>query len=150
MIDKYGNANGYKISPVTNHLSSIAKLNFGIVINMILIPAFFFSFLVALCRKFDGVIDTNIFILLIPLWTVILPLIIFLVVNGVATKNSRANKCEKLSLSLMVPSGIIASTILLLLHSEGYMPKAKIFVLLIPSFVSDICTYLYLRCLIKP
>jgi hypothetical protein len=72
-------------------------------VNILLIPCFFYSFLVALCMKFDGMIDTSIFILLIPLWVIILPLFIFVVINGLATKNSRANKCEKLTVSLMVP-----------------------------------------------
>ena len=102
MIDKYGD-NRVKL---TDHILSVAKINFGLAINMILIPGFFYGFLVALCLRFDGKIDTSYFILLIPLWIILLPLFIFIILNGLGTKNSRANKCEKISLSLMLPSKI--------------------------------------------
>ena len=135
------------------------KINFGMIVNALLIPCFFYGFLVALCMKFDGMIDTSIFTLLIPLWVIILPLIIFTVIKGVATKNSRANKCEKITLSLMVPckyiywfnliGGFLASLILFLLYVEEIIEKPKMFYLLIPCFSSIICLYLYMRCLIK-
>ena len=47
--------------------------------------------------------EIGLFILLIPLWVIALPIIIFIILNGISTKNSRANKCEKLTLSLTVP-----------------------------------------------
>ena len=154
MIEKYGD-NKIKLG---DHVLTVAKINFGIIVNMLLIPAFFYGFLVALCMRFDGMIDTSFFILLIPLWMILLPLFIFIILNGVATKNSRANKCEKISLSLMLPSktfpvnfigGFLASLILLLLYADGVLVKAKVFYMLIPCFVSIICMYLYMRCLIK-
>ena len=80
------------------------KIDFGMVINSILIPAFFYGFWVALCLRFDGKIKTSLFILLIPLWTIMIPLFIYTVLNGLATTNSRANKCEKIFLSCLVPS----------------------------------------------
>ena len=125
------------------------KINFGMIINSLMIPCFFYGFLVALCMKFDSMIDTSIFILLIPLWVLILPLVIFIVIKGVATRNSRANKCEKITLSLMVPSGFLASFIMLLLYVEKFIEKPKILFVLIPCFSSIICLYLYMRCLIK-
>ena len=100
MIEKYGDGK----TKVSDHAFTIAKINIGLVLNMFLIPGFFYGFLVALCMRFDGMIDTNYFLLLIPLWVILLPLFIFIILNGLATKNSRANKCEKLSLSLMFPS----------------------------------------------
>ena len=99
MIEKHGE----NTVTLGGHLLSMAKINFGMVINMFMIPGFFYGFLVALCMRFDGWIDTSLFILLIPLWIILLPMFIFIVLNGIATKNSRANKCEKLTLSLMVP-----------------------------------------------
>lgn len=132
-----------------NHEFHTMKINFGMIVNSLLIPCFFYGFLVALCMKFDGIIETSIFILLIPLWVIILPIVIFIVIKGVATKNSRANKCEKITLSLMVPCGFLASFILLLLNVEKVIEKPKIFYLLIPCFTSIICLYLYMRCLIK-
>lgn len=142
-----------------NHQLHTMKINFGMIVNSLLIPCFFYGFLVALCMKFDGIIETSIFILLIPLWVIILPIVIFIVIKGVATKNSRANKCEKITLSLMVPckfilfysflGGFLASFILLLLYVEKVIEKPKIFYLLIPCFTSIICLYLYMRCLIK-
>lgn len=103
MIEKYGDSN----MSVMQHAIVSMKINFGIMLNMLVIPCFFYGFLVALCMKFDGMIDTSILTLLIPLWVIILPLIIFIVINGVATRNSSANKCEKISLSLMVPCKLI-------------------------------------------
>jgi hypothetical protein len=103
MIEKYGDSN----MSVMQHEIVSMKINFGIMFNMVVIPCFFYGFLVALCMKFDGMIKTSIFTLLIPLWVIILPLIIFIVINGIATRNSSANKCEKISLSLMVPCKFI-------------------------------------------
>ena len=104
MIEKYGD-NKIKLG---DHVLTVAKINFGIIVNMLMIPAFFYGFLVALCLRFDGMIDTSLFILLIPLWIILLPLFIFIILNGIATKNSRANKCEKVSLSLMLPSNALS------------------------------------------
>ena len=103
MIEKYGD-NKIKLG---DHVLTAAKINFGIIVNMIMIPGFFYGFMVALCMRFDGMIDTSLFILLIPLWIILLPLFIFIILNGFATKNSRANKCEKVSLSLMLPSNTV-------------------------------------------
>jgi hypothetical protein len=50
MIEKYGD-NKIKLS---GHIWSVAKINFGILINMIFVPAFFYGFLVGLCLRFDG------------------------------------------------------------------------------------------------
>ena len=73
---------------------------------MILVPGFFLIFWVGLCLKFDGKDNISVFILLIPLWLIAIPLFIFIVLNGVAVKTSRASKCEKITLSIFVPSKI--------------------------------------------
>lgn len=126
--------------------------------NLILVPGFFYAFWIGLCERFDGHTNTSFFVLLIPLWLIAIPLFIFTVLNGLATQNNRANKCEKISLSLMVPcihftliivGGFFVTFVLLLLYAEKIL-SIKVFILLIPNFVSIICLYLYLRCLIKP
>jgi hypothetical protein len=43
-----------QIESLKIHEKAIAKLDLGIFINMFLIPGFFFSYLVALCRNLDG------------------------------------------------------------------------------------------------
>ncbi|CDW90048.1 UNKNOWN [Stylonychia lemnae] len=146
MIEKYGKEQNMEIS---THLATVAKIDIGLVINGIVIPGFFYGFWLALCMRFDNQIQTNLFILLIPVWVIALPLFIFTVLNGIATQNTRANKCEKITLSVMVPFGFLVSFILLILCAEGII-KTKLFYLLIPNFVSLICLYLYMRCLIKP
>lgn len=72
-------------------------------INLITVPAFFYGFWIALCLRFDGHHDTSLFILLIPVWLIGIPLIVFTILNGLAAQTSRANKCEKLTLSSIVP-----------------------------------------------
>lgn len=86
------------------HIRGLWKIDCGLIINAILIPGFFYSFWVALNLKFDGMIHTSLFVLLIPLWTIAIPLFIFTIFNGLATTNSRANKFEKVFLSTLVPS----------------------------------------------
>eukprot|EP00347_Sterkiella_histriomuscorum_P001426 403372083 len=100
MIELYGKDQNICFN---QHLSSVAKIDFGLILNLMLIPGFFYGFWIALCMRFDGTINTNLFILLIPLWIIIIPLFIFTVLNGLATQNTRANKCEKITLSVMVP-----------------------------------------------
>lgn len=82
----------------------ITCIDLGLVLNALIIPTFFFGFWVALCLKFDGYHDTSLFILLIPFWVLSLPLIIYIILNGLAAKNTRANNCEKIILSSLVPS----------------------------------------------
>lgn len=81
----------------------VYSIDLGLVFNALTIPAFFFAFWAALCMKFDGYTDTSLFILLIPLWVITVPLIIFTILNGLAARNTRANKCEKVMLSSFVP-----------------------------------------------
>lgn len=68
-----------------SHLANITKIDMGLIINFIMIPGFFYGFWLALCMRFDGTINTNLFILLIPLWIIIIPLFVFTVLNGLAT-----------------------------------------------------------------
>lgn len=104
MINKYGKDNNITIS---NHVLMISKIDVGLVINAIVVPGFFYGFWIALCMRFDNAIQTNLFILLIPLWIIALPLFVFAILNGIATQNTRANKCEKITLSVMVPCNLI-------------------------------------------
>lgn len=110
------------------HLQGISTLNLGLVINMLVIPGFFYSFLVALCLKFDGAITTSIFVLLIPLWVVGLPLIFFIILIGISARTSRVSFWQKILISALVPgkyyciifiAGYVVSLILLLLRVEG-------------------------------
>lgn len=146
MVLKYGDS---KLPHLRTHRMGTSCLDLGIVSNVVLVPGFFYGFLVALCMRLDGWINTNFFALLIPLWVIAIPLFLFAVLNGIATKNTRANKCEKITLSLLVPSGFSISFVFLILFAEGLL-QTKVFILLIPHILSLICLYLYLRCLVKP
>lgn len=60
-----------------------------------------------LCLKFDGTLNVSLFVILIPLWIIVLPLFVYTIMKGLAAINSRANKCEKVFLSVLVPSNFI-------------------------------------------
>jgi hypothetical protein len=54
----------------------------------------------------------------------------FVILLGLASQNSKVNKCEKVSLSLLVPSGFITSTILALCVADSIIEMPFTFVFL--------------------
>ena len=99
--------------------------------------------------RLDGTVSTSYFIILIPLWVFLLYLSSFLVVSGLASTNQRVNKCERITLSVLVPIGFILSIALGLALSDGYA-SYPVYATFIPLVASVIFSYLYVRCLIKP
>lgn len=102
-----------------------------------------------LCLRLDGEVTTSYFIILIPVWVFLVYISIFLVISGLASTNQRVNKCERITLSILVPIGFILSLILglVLLDDHATFPVYAVF---IPLLASIIFSYLYVRCLIKP
>ena len=74
---------------------------------------------------------------------------IFLVISGLASTNQRVNKCERITLSVLVPIGFILSLIFGLAILDGHATY-PVYVVFIPLLASIIFSYLYVRCLIKP
>ena len=91
----------------------------------------------------------NIFVILIPVWLLLLYGYAFMVLVGLASKNSRVNTCEKIFLSLLVPIGFTTTIVLSLCRLEGYF-QLPIYIIIIPEGGSMLFLYLYVRCLVKP
>ena len=96
---------------------------------------------------------------MLPIWVAGLPLFGYVILNGLAAQNTRINKWEKLTLSILVPSGSLISLILLICYIEGILGRAAsseqqptnwLLIVFIPHFLSLLCLYLYLRCLVRP
>jgi len=100
--------------------------------------------------RLDGDIQLSYFALLTPVWILAIPMIGFCIVKGLAAPNSRASKCEKAVLSILVPLGFLVSMVLAILYAEGTIMGSGLAPLFMPQVFSLICLYLYLRCLVKP
>lgn len=130
------------------HISQVTKLNAGFIIAFISLCSFFLYFLQLLCQKLDGEETPSIFLVLLPFWIIILPVVIFVVIKGLATSNNRATLCEKIIVSAMVPLGSLLTFLLLLAKADDLI-EAPVYLLSIPHIFSLICFYLYVRCLVK-
>ena len=96
------------------------RLNAGLVPNSLVASGFVVVFSVLLCMRLDGQIHLSFFIVLIPVWIVLLYICSYLVIVGLASKNYKVNKQERLALSLLMPLGFLASTVLAICYVEGY------------------------------
>ena len=125
------------------------KINFGLVPNFLVFTCYHGGFFCLLCLKLDNVVNTSFFIILIPLWVFLLYFSIFLIITGLASTNQRVNKCERVTLSGMVPIGLILTLILCmcLIDEIAVFPVYAAF---IPLLASLIFAYLYIRCLVRP
>ena len=93
-------------------------------------------------------ITLNYFVVLIPVWLVLLYICSYLVVVGLASKNYKVTKSERLALSLLTPLGLLASAVLSVCYVEGYI-RCSLGFLYIPQACSFVSAYLYVRCLVK-
>lgn len=125
------------------------KINFGLVPNFLIFTAYHAGFFCMLCMKLDGEIETSYFVILIPLWIMLLYFSSFLVITGLASTNQRVNKCERIMLSVLVPIGFILSLCLSLAIADGGA-SYPIYMCGIPLVASLILAYLYVRCLVRP
>jgi len=97
----------------------------------------------------DGKTELSLFVILIPFWLILFYVCAYVLLVGLASKNSKVSKCEKVFLSLLVPFGFTISTVLALCFAEGYI-KTKLAFLFLPQIFSFLILYLYIRCLVKP
>ena len=133
----------------TKHSTGTAKINCGLFQNFIIFAGYNSYFMYLLAAKIDGTSHVNLFIILIPLWVLLLYIFSFMVLKGLASSNSKVNKCEKIILSLMVPIGILSTVMLGVCRLEKIIDW-PIFTLLIPLIMSLLSLYLFVRCLIRP
>ena len=94
-------------------------------------------------------VTTSFFIILIPLWIFLIYLSVYLVITGLASTNQRVNKCERITLSGMVPIGFILTLILCICLIEE-IAVFPVYAAFIPLLASLILAYLYVRCLVRP
>ena len=71
-----------------------------------------------LCYRLDGEIELSFFVILIPFWILLLYICSFVVLLGLASKNKKVNKCEKVFLALQLPIGFLLSLILAIWRLE--------------------------------
>ena len=142
-----------------NHKAAVALIDFvGIFLNMAFLPIAIYAFLSFAAQRLDGNNEASYFLLMLPAWVASLPLFGYVILNGLAARNTRINKCEKLALSILVPFGSLITLILLICYIEGLLssttaegkPAKWLLVLFIPHLLSLLCLYLYLRCLVRP
>lgn len=147
---------------IGTHGANTRKLDcLGTLFNILFLPGGIAAFLFFLCQRLDGENSLSFFLLMLPVWISAIPLFAYIILNGIAARNTRINKCEKLMLSLIVPCGFLVTLILLMVYVEGGLPTGQgsdtesdtsewLGVIFVPHFVSLLCLYLYLRCLVRP
>ena len=131
------------------HFTSVLKLNLGLILNTLVISGFVVCFSVLLCARLDKAISLNFFIVLIPMWMLLLYMCVYLVLIGLASQNYKVNNAERVILSLLMPFGFLTSTVLSICYVEGYI-NCSLGYLYIPQAFSFICFYLFVRCLVRP
>jgi hypothetical protein len=89
------------------------------------------------------------FIVLVPCWLLLIYICAFMIIVGLASTNTKVNQAERLVLSLCVPLGFLASTILAVCYIDKYITTSLGY-LFLPQLGSFIMAYLYIRCLVKP
>lgn len=67
------------------HFTSVLKLNLGLILNTLVISGFVVCFSVLLCARLDKAISLNFFIVLIPMWMLLLYICVYLVLIGLAS-----------------------------------------------------------------
>lgn len=128
----------------------MCKVNLGLIPNLILIVAYNYGFYFLLSLRLDKKIKLNYFVILIPVWLTMLYFTIYGTLIGIASRNPRANTCEKVFVSLLVPMGFWTSLVLVICYIEGYIKPKAIGYLFIPQILGYLMLYLFIRCLVKP
>ena len=137
------------LKEMKDHVKLRRKINCGLIPNFIIFALWNGGFMYLFCAKLDGDISLSIFVILIPIWLLLLYGYAFMVLVGLASKNSRVNTCEKVFLSLLVPIGFTITMVLALCKAEEYL-TLPIYIVVIPEGGSMLFLYLYMRCLVKP
>ena len=128
----------------------MCKINCGLIPNFIIFTAYNYGFFILLCLRLDKRIKLNYFVILIPIWLMLLYVTIFTTVVGIASRNNRVNSCEKVFVSLLVPLGFFTTIILAICQIEGYIKFKFVAYLFLPQLLGFLMLYLYVRCLVKP
>ena len=137
------------IKEMKDHRTLRRKINCGLIPNFLIFAAWNGGFMYLFCAKLDKDIALSIFVILIPIWLLLLYGYAFMVLVGLASKNSRVNTCEKVFLSLLVPIGFTITIVLALCRFEDYF-TLPIYIIVLPEGGSMLFLYLYVRCLVKP
>jgi len=114
------------------HSATTLKVNLGLLPNFLLIATYNYGFFLLLCLRLDKRIKLSYFIILIPVWVLMLYFTVFATFVGVASRNDRANTCEKVFVSLLVPLGFFATLVLVICYIEGYLKPEAIAYLFLP------------------
>ena len=133
----------------SKHKRFLVKFNLGLLPNYLCFTAFFSIFSHLFAQKMDGATQISLFIILIPLWLLVIYVVSFVVLAGLASKNKKINICEKILLALVPPLGFITSGVLAICVLEGYF-TCQLWILFMPEVGSALFLYLYVRCLVKP
>jgi len=121
-----------------------STVDYGLLSTIILPNLYFGAFWFLAMLKLDGVIEWSWFILLIPFWLFMLPMVILMILHGITSKAKSVSIVEKVIIAFLTPSGFLASLILCLLRLDGILDWNLVW-LFIPNFVSVLAFYLYFR-----
>ena len=116
---------------------------------MILFTSFILGFFYLLCLRLDGYVEVSMFVILIPFWLFVVYVCAYVLLLGLASTNPRVNKCERILLAVCLPIGFLTSVVLGFCIIEGLIDM-KVYFVFIPTMVSFVFMYLYVRCLVKP
>ena len=106
-------------------------------------------FWMALCAKLDDPhASFSWFVVLLPVWAFFLLAFALAILHGLASKNNRATRFEKILISALIPAGFAVSCVLLVLRLEGVL-EVKFSQIFASELVSFVMIYIYSRYL-KP
>ena len=142
-------------SELKKHAARTLFIDFlGVLLNILILPAGVYVFLFLAAQRLDGANSVSWYVIMTPVWVTFIPVILYILLHGVAAKNLRISTLEKCILSLFVPTGFLATLITLMWYSESTEANETTAKLLkfifLPHFISLLCLYLYLRCLLPP
>ena len=95
-------------------------IDYGLITLITVPPAIALFFWMAMCAKLDEP-DTSFswFVILLPVWAFFVFAFILAILHGLASKNNRATRVEKILISALIPAGFAVSCVLIVLRLEG-------------------------------
>ena len=73
------------------HVKTLVKMNAALLLNFLIVSAFSIVFANLLCMRLDGSIELTYFVVLIPVWLLLLYICSYVVLIGLASTNSKVN-----------------------------------------------------------
>ena len=95
-------------------------------------------------QRLDSQISVSWFVILIPLWLILLPTAALTILYGLAAQDKTISVVERVIISTLVPLGFLITLVLFILKIEDTIDTKNYFIL-IPHWVSLLALYIYKR-----